>query len=200
VRHLFAICLVICVVGCSPSGRDLDEPLVPLGDFKLGHNVVVASKAQKGPLSRNATESELKSAVQSAVAARFGRYEGESLYHFGVSVEGYVLAAPGVPLVYSPKSVMILNVTVWDDAAGKKLNETPEQMTVFESLSGENLVGSGLTQSKAQQLENLAVNAAKQIELFLVRQRTENGWFPDPVPEAVPAAAPQTDPEIAPDE
>jgi hypothetical protein len=150
---------------------------VPLGDFRLGHNVVVSPKAVQGPLSRGATEEELNTALQKAIDERFGRYEGDRLYHLGVSVEGYVLAAPGVPLVVSPKSIMIIRVTVWDDAAGKKLNDEPEQITVFESLSGETAIGSGLTQTKEEQLRNLAVNAVKQIELFLLRKQEEDGWF-----------------------
>lgn len=173
---LFALA-TLALAACSPSGDDLDKGPVPLGNFKLGHNVVVAPKAVKGPLSRSATEDELTTALQSAIADRFDRYEGARLYHFGVSVEGYVLAAPGVPLVVSPKSIMIIRVTVWDDAAGKKLNDEPEQMTIFESLSGETAIGSGLTQSAEEQLRNLSVNAAKQIEFYLLRKQEEEGWF-----------------------
>lgn len=176
-RNLFLLPLFAFAIACSPSGDDLDQGPVPLGDFKLGHNIVVAPKAVKGPLSRNATEDELTAALTTAIGARFDRYEGERLYHFGVSVEGYVLAAPGVPLVISPKSILIIRVTVWDDAAGEKLNSEPEQMTIFESLSGETAIGSGLTQSAEEQLANLSVNAAKQIELFLVRKQEEDGWF-----------------------
>lgn len=177
--------LALSLAACSPSGEDLSEPAVPLGDFNLSHNVVVAPKVVKGPFSRNATEEELTGALKDAIAARFDRYEGDKLYHFGVSIEGYVLAAPGVPVIYSPKSVMVIQITVWDDAAGGKLNAEPHQITVFESLSGETAVGSGLTQSKEEQLRNLTVNAAKQIELYLVKQREDEGWFgPDDVSEA----------------
>jgi hypothetical protein len=176
-RLLSIILCATLLAACSPSGEDLDQPPVPLGQFKLGHNVVVASKAKKGPLSRDASEEELVTALQTAIGDRFGRYEGDKLYHLGVSIEGYVLAAAGVPLVVSPKSAMIVRVTVWDDAANKKLTEKPEQFTVFESLSGETALGSGLTQSKEEQLENLSVNAAKQIELFIEKQHKENGWF-----------------------
>lgn len=166
------------LAACSIEGRtDLKDPPVPLGQFNLGHNVVVAPKAVQAPLSRSATEAEMTEALQSAIAQRFDRYEGDRLYHFGVSVEGYSLALPGVPLIYNPKSVLIINLTVWDDSAGRKLNDEPEQITVFESLTGETIVSSGLTQTKAQQLENLSINAAKQIELFLVRMRDEEGWF-----------------------
>jgi len=200
-RYILMLSFALLLAACSPSGDDLDEPPVPLGPFKLGHNVVVASKAVKGPLSRNATEEELKDALGTAIANRFERYDGDKLYHFGVSVEGYVLAAPGIPIVYSPKSVMIINVTVWDDAAGGKLNEKPEQLTVFESLSGETVISSGLTQSKEQQLRNLTVNAAKQIERYLTRQMKNEGWFGGPVPAGnTETPAPAADPEAVAEE
>ena len=117
------------LAACTPATPD--EPLEDLGMFKLGHNVVVASKAQKGPLSRDATSAEWEAALKTAVAERFSKYQGDQLYHLGISVEGYMLAAPGVPVVYSPKSALIINVTVWDDAAGAKLNKKVEQFTVL---------------------------------------------------------------------
>lgn len=205
VRFFLGLIMVVSLAACSVDGRkDLDAPVVPLGQFNLGHNIVIADKVVKGPLSRDVSQEVLTDALKSAIGDRFDRYDGDSLFHFGVSVEGYVLAAPGIPLVYSPKSVMIINVTVWDDAKGIKLNEEPKQLTIFESLSGETVVSSGLTQSKEKQLVNLTVNAAKQIELFLVKQQKENKWFGEDVVVSVPPLdadalietdAPQTLPE-----
>ena len=67
-KYLQMTFLAALLAACSPSGDDLDAPPVSLGDFKLGHNVVVASKAVKGPLSREASEAELKSAMKAAIA------------------------------------------------------------------------------------------------------------------------------------
>lgn len=176
-RRLIALCLAcFLVAGCQAS--DLANPPSDLGQFRLGHNVVVAPNLTQGPLSRAATEDEWIAAVSSAVGARLGktRYQGAGLYHLGISVEGYVLAAPGVPLVLSPKSALILSVTVWDDAARAKLNPEPEQITVLESLSGETLIGSGLTKTREEQIENLSFNAALAIEKWLVRNAD---WFRD---------------------
>ena len=128
------------VLAACDGARDLNEPPVPLGDFKLVHNIVVAPKAVKGPLSRKASEELLTGSLKDAIAERFDRYEGTQRYHFGVSVEGYVLAQPGIPLVLSPKSILIIFVTVWDDAAGVKLNTEPKQITVFESINGGSIV------------------------------------------------------------
>ena len=80
-------------------------------------------------------------------------------------------------MIASPKSALILNVTVWDDAAGNKLNDKPEQVTVIESFSGETVLGSGLTQSKEEQLTNLSRNAAKLVQNWLVRQKFQENWF-----------------------
>ena len=175
-RWIAGVLLVLSVAACN-GAADLQDPAVPLGDFNLEHNIVVAPKAVKGPLSREASKEDLSAAMKAAIAERFDRYNGDKRYHFGVSIEGYVLAQPGVPLVLSPKSILIINVTVWDDAAGKKMNDEPHQITVLESFGSGALVGSGYTMSAEEQLKNLSQNAAKQIERYLVKQQKEQGWF-----------------------
>ncbi len=175
--RLFLVLGFLAFLGACSGSADLNQPPVPLGDFKLGHNIAVASKAQKGPLSRNATEEELVDAMKKAVEERFSRYDGDGLYHFGISVEGYVIAAPGVPLVLSPKSIMIVNFTIWDNALGKKLNEEVHQITVLESFGSGALIGSGYTMTKEEQLEQLSQNAVKAVETYLVKQQKEQGWF-----------------------
>lgn len=167
---------VLALSACA-TGRDLDKPPVPLGDFMLGHSIVVAPNLTKGPLSRDATKEEWIAAVDKAFEDRFRRYEGEKLYHFGISVEGYVLAQVGIPLVLQPKSAVIYRITVWDDAAGGKINEEPKEITIVEALTPESVAGSGLTQTREEQLENLAVQAAKQAEQWLVGQVKNEGWF-----------------------
>ena len=175
-RRLALFAGLLALTACT-NANDLGEEPTYLGDFHLGHNVVVAPNLTKGPASREASEEEWVEVMKKAIDDRFGRYEGERLYHLGVSIEGYVLAVPGVPLVLSPKSALILNVTAWDDARQEKLNAEPEQITVLETISGNTILGSGLTQSKAKQLDNLSRNAAKLIENWLVRENAENGWF-----------------------
>ena len=188
-RLLALICSCALLAACA--GRSLDDPLVPLGDFSLGHNVVVASNARQGPISRNATEEEWTQAMTKAMADRFGRYSGEELYHFGVSVEGFMLAPPGVPLIYTPKSALIINVTVWDDAAGRKLNSEPHQLTVLETTGTDSIIiGSGIGRKKQEQLDGLSFNAARAIETWLANQHEDYGWFTDtPVFDPEPPAA-----------
>lgn len=181
--RFLALCGLAVMAACT-NANDLDEAPAYLGNFHLGHNVVVAPNLTKGPASREATKEEWISAMTMAMTDRFGRYEGTELYHLGVSVEGYVLAIPGVPIVASPKSALILNVTAWDDAAGAKLNAKPHLVTVVETISGNTFLGSGLTQSKEKQMENLSRNAAKQIQNWLAQQNNELGWFED---DGVPA-------------
>ncbi|MBT29915.1 hypothetical protein ACSSNL_18545 [Thalassobius sp. S69A] len=175
-RILAVMTLLIGLAACT-NPNDLDQAPADLGAFKLEHNIVVAPKMVKGPVSREATPDEWIASLTGAIAERFDRYDGQQLYHFGVSVEGYVLAQPGIPVVASPKSVLIINLTVWDDAKGKKLNEKPQQITVLESFSTKSVLGSGLTQSKEEQMLGLSRNAAKQIQDFLVKKHSEEGWF-----------------------
>ena len=175
--RVLAVLMTFAMLAACNGAADLNKAPVGLGDFNLVHNIAVAPKAVKGPLSREVSKEELTKALTDATQERFGRYSGTRDYHFGMSVEGYVLAQPGIPLVFAPKSILIINLTVWDDALNKKLNEKPHQITVLESLDQGPIVGSGYTKSAQEQLKNLAQNAAKQIESYLVKQNKENGWF-----------------------
>lgn len=175
--RIFALLISLALfAGCTATTPQ--DPLVSLGEFRLEHNIVIASKTKKVPLSRTATEDEWVNALTNAVGERFGQYQGSQRYHFGISVEGYALAPKGIPLVFSPKSALTINVTVWDDAAGKKLNDKVEQMTIFETTSGGSfLVGSGYTRTKEQQMQGLSRNAVGRIEEWLLEQHTTHGWF-----------------------
>lgn len=183
IRLLSSLAALVLLAACSAAPL-ADDPLADLGAFRLGHNVVVASKMQQSPVSRDATAEEWTAVLKPALAGRFGRYQGDQLYHLGISIEGFALAPAGVPLLYKPKSALILNVTVWDDAAGTKLNAEPEQFTVFEQTTGESfLVGSGNKRTKEQQMAGLAANAVRKIEAWMVQQRKAQGWF-EPRPGA----------------
>ncbi|MCA3511026.1 MAG: hypothetical protein IOC72_10245, partial [Rhodobacter sp.] len=163
------LCAVILVAGCG--ARDLDEPPVDLGPFRLGLNVVVADNMQKVPISRDATVEEWETGLKKAVANRFGpsRYDGDRLYNIGINIDGYALAPPGIPVVAAPKSVVVVSANVWDDANHQRLNPEARQFTIFESLSGESVIGTGLTSTKTQQIDALSYNVAKALE----------GWFLD---------------------
>lgn len=175
-RFFIALAALVLVAACEESDA-LDKAPKPIGEFNLDHNVVVAPNLVMGPVSREAPNDQWIEAVTKAVDKRFSRYDGNQRYHFGISLEGYVLAQPGIPLVLSPKSILILKLTVWDDAASKKLNEEPEQITVLESLDGETVVGSGFTRTPEEQMEALAFNAAKMIQRYLEKQHLKNRWF-----------------------
>ncbi|MGR3805241.1 hypothetical protein [Marinibacterium profundimaris] len=176
IRIFACLAMFALLLGCSADQSM--QPPKDLGAFRLGHNVVVASKMKKGPISRDATEQEWVDVLTRAVDSRFGRYQGNQLYHMGISVEGYMLAPPGVPLIYNPRSALIINVTVWDDAAAAKLNEKPRQFTIYEDTTGESFaVGSGNVRTKEEQLQGLAENAMDAVEDWMAEQHAEKGWF-----------------------
>lgn len=154
--------------------NDLKEPPAPLGNFRLGLNIAVADNVQKVPISREASKEDWEAALKKAVDDRFGRYEGDKLYNIGIAIDGYALAPPGVPLVLKPKSVLVITANIWDDAAGKKLNPEGKQLTIFEHMSAETVIGSGVTQNKKKQMEILSYNAAKSVEKWLLEHPE---WF-----------------------
>lgn len=169
--------LALCVLtACAQEPPPLDLAPEPIGAFRMGFPIVVANDAQKGPASREATEDELAAAVEAAVTERLDRYDGDGLYHVGLRVEAYVLAQPGIPVIFSPQSVMLLALNVWDNATQERLNEEPIRITAFEGGQGGGpFVPSGLINSREKQLANLARTAARQVEVEL-RKRADD-WF-----------------------
>lgn len=165
----------LLLAACA-SQPDLTRPVEPIGDFRLGHNVVLATGVTEGPLSRDATEEELATALESAMETRLRRYDGDGLYHIGVRIEAFVLGQPGIPIVLSPQSVLLLAVNIWDNETRERLNEEPIRVTAFEALNTRvPLISSGFLNSKEKQLENLAISAAKEIEDLL--RENEETWF-----------------------
>lgn len=61
--------------------------------------------------------------------------------------------------------------------AGARLNEESQLLTVLESASANTMIGSGLTQSKEKQMENLSANMALRIENWMRKMQREEGWF-----------------------
>ena len=197
-RRVALIAGLALLAACAKN--DLEDPPVPLGDFALGLNIAVADNAQKVPISRDASADEWEAVMKAAVEDRFGRYSGGRLYNIGISIDGYALAPPGIPVVAAPKSVLVITANIWDDATQTKLNPEGEQFTVFEGMSGETVIGTGITRTKKKQMEVLSYNAVKRVEAWLLDHPE---WFPAaggvPVPKAaegaveapaVPAVAP----------
>ena len=176
VRLVAALMSVVLLVSCARN--DLDDPKADLGDFKLGLNIVVADNMKKVPISREATPEEWEAALTKGIADRFGRYgeTGTKFYNFAVAVDGYALAPPGIPVVAAPKSILVISVSIFDDATATVINpeEKGKQFAIFEESSAKTLIGSGLTQSKEEQMANLSVAAAKAIEAWM---RDNREWF-----------------------
>ena len=161
----FALATLATLAACSMPEETAER--LDLGDFVLGHNIVVAPDLQKGPTSRNAEPEELIAAVKAAVDTRLGRYEGDRLVHLGINIGGYSLGRRGVPLVYTPKSAFVVTVSVWDDRAGEKFNEEPKQILVFENFGEGAVIGTGYLKTRDEQIATLAFNTARKIEAYL---------------------------------
>ena len=169
------------LAGCAAE-EDLSATPEPLGQFRLGHNIAIADNVQLGPFSREMSEDQIEASVQNAVAKRMRRYDGDGLYHLGIVVGGLVLAQPGIPVIYAPKSVMIVDVTVFDNATQKKLNAEPHRIFASEGIRNSvPFLGSGYVRNPEQQLKNLSADAAAKIEDWL---QDHPDWF-TPVPGQV---------------
>ena len=175
-RMFLTLASLIILTACGGIRDDLTQAPDPLGTFRLGHNIAVVNEPVQGPFSRSVEDAAWQAAMIAAVNDRLGleRFDGSAFFHVGVAVEGYVLAQPGIPLVYSPKSILIFSVNFFEDATQTKLNDEAIQLTVFEPCCSVPLLGSGFTKSAEEQMEGLAFNAARAIE----RTMRQNGeWF-----------------------
>ncbi len=179
------VLLAVGLAACSPVTEDFKNTPATLGDFRLGHNIAIADDVVLGPFSREMSENELEATVQNAVAKRLRRYDGDGLYHLGIVVGGIVLAQPGIPVVYAPSSVMLLDVTIFDNSTQQKINDEPKRIQVGEGFQNAvPLIGSGLVRSADVQLTNLSANAAREIEEWLLENPD---WFtPKPGQVRVP--------------
>lgn len=178
-RRLFAALSLLALAACASPTRDLEGPTDPLGDFRIGHIGVVAPNLQKLLVSRDVSQEEWIAVMTQVLETRFSRFEGDKYYHLGISVEAYSLPPPIIP----GKSALALNVTVWDDAAQAKLNTEPKQIQVIKVFE------SRISKDRDQQLQELAEEAARQIELWLREMQESDGWFagsPDAALSAVP--------------
>lgn len=179
-RLVLAVLATVLLAACA---EDLTAPPEPVGDFRMAYNIVVTKNIQTVGPSRTVEPAEWEAALKDEIAKRVGRYQGDKLYHIGTSIDAYALAYPGIPVVFKPRSILSITVNVWDDTAGRRINAEPKRITVFEPLSPQTFIGSGITQNKEQQMRNLAAKAAREINDWLVENKA---WFS---PEAVRARA-----------
>lgn len=173
----------LALMGACSQTQVYEEP-ESLGEFKLRVNYAFADKAVQGPVSRDATPDEWTKAIQNAVDIRLGRYEGAQEYDIGISLEGYMLAPPGVPVIYNPKSTAIVLVNVYD-VNKKEFLAKGKQFQVLEDTTGESaFAGSGHTRTKEEQMSGLSLKVADRVEEWLAEEHRDNGWF-DKRPELI---------------
>ena len=160
-----ALAASLVLTACDVPSQLPPNP-APIGDFRLGYITTSAEGSVVPDLSREIPHEEMESFVNAALRERLGRYKGDKWYHLSVAVEGYVLAPPGIPVIASPRSGMVLRIVVWDDAAGVPLND-PHSLTVTEPVSPETVVGSGYSRTAKEQAVTLSRFAASVLEDWL---------------------------------
>ncbi|MEM8849384.1 MAG: hypothetical protein AAGE03_05045 [Pseudomonadota bacterium] len=167
-RRVFTRGALVASVGglsaCSASDP-LEDVAEPLGDFRLGLTIVVPDNVRKVPPSRDASQDELKTTLESEIDRRFRRYDGPRVYHIAVALDGYSLAPPGIPVVLTPRSIMVITANIWTADPQEKILG-PEQIVTFEGAETL-LLGSGLVKTAEEQLATLSRNTASKIENWM---------------------------------
>lgn len=152
--------------GCA-TPDPLTEDLPGMGDFELALAIVVTRNAKRIPPSRSATREQLEATMKSELIRRFGAYRGGRRYFIAVNIDGYALAPPGIPIVLTPKSLLVVSANLWTEDPQEKI-AGPEQLTTFEGA--ETLfLGSGYVKDADEQLTTLARNMSRKIQSWLLR-------------------------------
>lgn len=187
-----AAALLAVLAGCT-SELDSETSSTAIGDFRLDRLVVIVKDPITGPVTRTLPDDVVKAAVTKSMDERLRRFQGDGSYSIGIKVAGYVLAPPGIPVLFAPKSALFLSVNAYDDVPSR-LHPEPKNLTVFEDAGGDQVVGSGYTQTAEEQLAELSENAAIEVERWL---RDNESWFggrrardKPPLPLPVPAVDP----------
>ena len=169
---LAASAALLALAACS-TPETATTGAKPLGDFQLCGQYVYFTADDPGPLSRNVSEEDWVAAMNKAIRDRLGPYKGGKCYTVSVAIEGYGLAQPGVPLVFSPKTGARLRAFVFDNElieadVPSVLNKGGERIEVFLVDQG------GLFNDVDSQLAAVARTGVAQIETWMA---THPEWF-----------------------
>ncbi|WP_308915566.1 hypothetical protein [Jannaschia sp. LMIT008] len=145
----------------------LTEEAVDLGRFQLVAPIVVTRNAQKVPPSRDGDLDQWQAVMEEELSRRFGRYRGGTDYYIALNLDGYSLAPPGIPVVLSPKSILVVTANLWTADPQEKV-AGPEQLTTFEGADGL-FIGSGLMKDGDAQMRTLARNMARKVQGWMRR-------------------------------
>ena len=153
------------LAGCSASDP-LTQDLPPMGRFRLVAPIVVTKGVKRVPPSRPATPEAWEAVVMEELARRFGAYDGGTDYYVALNVDGYALAPPGIPVVLTPKSLLVVTANLWTaDPQEKVLG--PQQIVTFEGAETL-LLGSGYTKDADAQMRTLARNMAVKVQRWIL--------------------------------
>ena len=152
--------------GCAtPDPLEADD-LPAMGRFRLVSPIVVAKDAKRVPPSRAASLADWERVMEDELTRRFGRYDGDRGYYIALAIDGYALAPPGIPIVLTPKSILVVTANLWTAAPQEKVLG-PEQIVTFEGAEGF-LVGSGLRKDGDAQMRTLARNMAAKVQRWIL--------------------------------
>ena len=120
---------------------------------------------------------KLKGTLYVALQQQLGQYTGNGEYHVVVIVDAYTLGKPGIPLVFSPQTALGFRLSVWDAQTMTRFDLTPEKLLFLENANRRTLFGSGLRQTREEQIVSLTQSVAQQIDTWLRQQNATKGWF-----------------------
>ena len=168
-RRAFGALSLSGLAACA-TPDPLSEAQREMGDFQLLAPIVVTTKIKAIPPSRAAAPSAWEAVMKDELTRRFGRYAGGRDYYVALSIDGFSLAPPGIPIVLTPKSILVVTANLWTADPQEKVRG-PEQLTTFEGADTL-FLGSGLMKDGDAQMRTLARNMAFKVQSWILREPT----------------------------
>lgn len=170
--RVYGLCL-FALLGMSSCGDGVLFPApsgpLHLANIRIGHVGVVTSGMVQGAYSNAVSPEDLASHLRGAITSKLAGLDGARSYNIGVKVTSYMLANPAVPTVSSPKSALIMSVTVWDDSRGQKPVAPPATVIAVDGLYGTSVFITKQQGDKDHRLAALSAKAALEIERYLTK-------------------------------
>jgi ATP-dependent protease ClpP protease subunit len=102
----------------------------PLGNFRLGHNVVVVDNVvMRTEESLDWNAADIEDLFSARISERFGHHAGSRIYHTGIAVDGIICNPDGRNI-----AAIALSVNIWDDVLGRKIHDRPYAVRMQEPL------------------------------------------------------------------
>lgn len=167
---VIVLLMTFTLMGCGEASfAPASMARLAQANIRFNHISIVATDMVKNAYSDDVSPEDMTTQLRRAITSKLSELQGDRVYNIGIKVTGYMLANPSVLTVSSPKSVLMLSVSVWNDSPDNKLMLPPSTVIAVDGLYGSALSIAKSQGSKDQRLAALTGRAGVEIAQYLAR-------------------------------